>query len=269
MTVIGHLATAGVVAGTTGLIPTRTTFRLIAYYVLVMAFFVLWIHHADPKQAAALYIDWTGNIAGLYFVWKFWRGTTGQRFFVAMLVGSQLLGGFSHPFDLLVLKINGAVPVGKWEPQNFWHTPLFALAYCLLASPLVWMALKIPYRRALGGLVFGYALHISMDTITYNFPIYWLWPFSGWGWAFAQAWIPETTGTATTFGAVLYRFRDTDYNPHWGWVIYQTEPLINVLLSFLFAAQQTMRHWGLALPVENRTPPVEIPTVSDVLNDAS
>ena len=169
MTVIGHLATAGDRRRcTTGLIPVAHDLpphRLLR-----------------PRHGDLRLLDRTTRIrsrprrststgpatsSGLYFVWKLLtpRHAEGKRFFVAMLVGSQLLGGFSHPFDLLVLKINGSGPqVGKWEPQNFWHTPLFAIAYCLLAvAPLArWLALKIPYQASRSvAWCFGYgAAHL-------------------------------------------------------------------------------------------------------------
>jgi hypothetical protein len=268
MTVIGHLATATIVAGSTGLVKPKVTLRTIAYYVAVMAFFIAWIHYRDPKSIAALYIDWTGNLAGILFLALYARkGTVGERFFCAMLIGSQLLAGFSHPFDLLLLKTIGYVPEGIWRPQHFWHTPLFGFTYCLLVSGAVWKLLKMPrYTLALGGLCLGYALHITADTITYEFPIYWFWPFSDWGWAMTDAFVPSFTGVATTFGHVLYKFGDVNYNPHWGWVIYQTEPLINVLLAGLFCVQLAVRAALYKTSVENLGEPnTEVPLDIDQL----
>jgi len=256
MTVIGHLTSIGVTAGTAGLISARAAVRLIAYYVVVMAAFIIWTRVADPRSLGALYIDWTGNLGGLLFVYLYgasrWRG---ERLFIAALIGSQLLAGFSHPFDFVLLRLTGHIPDGMWRPQHFWHTPLFALSYCALVSPLVARLLKLDLRTAFIGLALGYGVHIACDTITYDFPIYWAWPFTDRSaFSFETAFRPVCDGTYTTFGSVLYWFGDAantptglaTYNPKWSWVIYWAEPLVNVLLAALFCLVAAARRTGLA-----------------------
>jgi hypothetical protein len=255
LTVIGHFASVGIISGTAGVISPKVTWRIIAYYLVVMLVFVAWTHVADPRSVAALYIDWTGNLAGLLFVYLYARkGQLSERFFVAMIIGSQLLGGFSHPFDFILLKAIGHIPEGMWRPQHFWHTPLFAVAYSTLVAPLVAKLLRVSFKQAWCALVLGYALHIVADTITYDFPIYWFWPFTDWGaFSLEAAFRPECAGTYKTFGSVLYWFGDNantptglaSYNPHWSWIIYWAEPLVNLLLAALFIVTFTLRKAGL------------------------
>lgn len=242
MTPIGHFTSSGLVAGISCLISPKVTTRIILYYILVMGIFFVWIRFPHSARAVQLYIDWAGNVASIFILVLFFRGTHEQRLFIGILVGSQLLAGFSHCFDGFVLWLNGSIPNGMWRPHHFWHTPVFAVVYSALVTPLFSVLLRLkPYRDVFAMILIGYLLHILADTITYDFPIYWFWPLTDKGAvSIARAWIPpgDHTGFANAFGNPLYHFGFSPENPYWGWTMYRAELVVNLLLATLFFIQR-------------------------------
>jgi len=247
MTPLGHFATCGLVAGMSGVVSRKTTWKVAGFYAATMIPFAVWTHFFSPGMSAMNYVDWMGNLAGLFVLAWWWRTRSPEsRSLLVILVGSQLLAGFSHTGDLIMLHVAGYIPAeGMWRPHHIWHTPVFALVYCGLTAHLVSALVGLKSAgKAFLLLLLGYLLHVVGDTLTYDFPIYWLWPFSDFGaMSLAKAWMPSTD--CAGFGNALYTFGASEHNPKWGFTIYTAEPLVNALLFVLFALRGGAQRFGI------------------------
>jgi hypothetical protein len=231
MTPLGHLAFTTQTFSLAGLIKLKDFTKILIAYLLSMIVIYFWASWFKPTLWIMYFYDDITWVIFLVLVIYRYRDELGVRLLIAALVGSQVLSGFSHAFDRLSLILFGTVSTGMWEPHNFWHSPLFAIMPCLVFTPIVTRFLKIPNR----GLVFltlylGYSLHVLADTITYDFPIYWAWPFSDFKWSIYQAFAPPIPAGSGLFGHPFINVGTSAYNAQWGWVMYAAEPAIIAIL---------------------------------------
>jgi hypothetical protein len=237
MTPIGHFISATAVAGTTDVTTERETFAAFAYYALFLA--VFWaLTRAFPPGPWAMHVhDTFGNAALLFFAVAWSRKETRRRCFVCLLIGGQVLAAYTHAFDLLALKLTGSVPEGMWRPHNILHTPLAALLVPLVAAPLVRLLVgRIGYWRIYFYLSLGYFLHIFMDSITYDYQLYPLWPLSGFSLSLAGM-IQRPDAVSAWLGNPLYVFSGPSQENVDGFIVYRSEPLINLSLMALYAVK--------------------------------
>ena len=230
MTNIGHIAFTTQFFSLAGWVKIKDSTKIFLAYLLSMSVIYLWANWLKPSLWIMYFDDDITWLIFLVLVIYRYRGEIGARLLIAALVGSQVLSGFSHAFDKLSLMVFGTVPTGMWEPHLFWHTPIFALMPCLVFTPLMCRFLKIPGRGVIfAALYVGYLLHILADTITYDFPIYWLWPFSDFKWSIYQAFAPPIPSAAGLFGHPFINFGTSSYNA-WGWIMYASEPTIVIIM---------------------------------------
>lgn len=231
MTPIGHLALTTSAYSFSGMITPRDAGKIYLSYGVIMFIVFFWATWGGGSMWIMHFIDLITWVVFFAIFFSRYRGTTGEKSLIAALIGSQILSGFSHTFDKLSLMIFGSVPEGMWQPHIFWHSPLFAIMPCLVFTPVVSRLLKIPGRLLVfASLYLGYALHILADTITYDFPIYWLWPFHDFHWSIYRSFCPPLPVELGKFGSSFVNFGTSDYNAKWSWIMYSSEPAINLIL---------------------------------------
>ena len=237
MTPVGHFMCASAVAGNVGLTSEKETWCCFAYYVLFLVVFLILSLILVPGKWGMYIHDWFGNVALIFFLF-FWGRAADERkrCFVSLLIGTQILSGFTHIFDVLAFKSLGYVPTGMWRPHNILHTPLAAIVIPLMALPLVSYLMKgLSYKKAYFYLSLGYFLHIFADTITYNYQIYPLWPLSSFHVALVDFFQRPDVVSSQFLGAPLYIFEGSTKMNVDGFIVYKSEVLINFLLIALFS----------------------------------
>lgn len=252
MTPIGHFASCAVATGLLRLTTTRETLLLLGYYVLFLVAFAVTTSFVAPGHWAMHFYDWFSNVAGLVLLVLWLRAEPRRQLALAIFIGALLLAAFTHVFDRLFLLFAPALPQGRWRPHLFMHTPVFAVAYCALWTPLVALAMRTRVSWGLWlALVFGYVLHIFGDAITYDFPIYWLWPVHDVHSSLAVFFQPPGVRTAWLGNPAYVVAPPSVLNPE-GWVVYKAEFLVNALLvaayGFTLAFRAVQRRPGLAAP---------------------
>lgn len=117
---------------------------------------------------------------------------------IAIIFG-DIASALSHGADAFLLFANLTTEAGLvehqrdvWRPHNLWHTPVFAIIasvaamFCIFAF-FDWYAnrtkdqmwkFRTPLPMLMLAFFIAYYLHILGDTMTYEFPVYWFWPFS-------------------------------------------------------------------------------------------
>lgn len=237
MTPIGHFMSAAAVAGTVDLTTERETLWCFAYYAIFLAVFAVLAQLFLPGPWAMHLHDDFGN-AGLLFFLAIWlRKTPRQKYFLCLLLGGQVLSAYTHIFDVLALKIIGAVPEGMWRPHTILHTPLAAIVISLAAAAILRPLLRgTAFRGVFFFLLLGYAMHIVMDTWTYAFPVYPLWPLSSMHASLAGFFQPPDAVSAW-LGHPLYVFSRPDAANIDGFIVYSSEVVVNALLAALFFAK--------------------------------
>ncbi|MFH1874567.1 MAG: hypothetical protein ABH859_05205 [Pseudomonadota bacterium] len=240
MTPIGHFMSASAVAGSLDLISKRNTFLCFAYYLLFLIIFYVTTLFFNPGPWAMYLHDQFGNVALLFFIIFWGRKDEKKQYFVAILIGAQILSAYTHIFDVLALKLLGEIPTGMWRPHNIMHTPFAALLVSLIVLPVISFLMKNKNFKALYFyLVLGYLLHIFADTITYNYQIYPLWPISSFHFAlidFFQR--PEVV--SNFLGNPLYIFSQPSVENIDGFIVYQAEVAVNFLLAAFFI----IKYWS-------------------------
>ena len=89
------------------------------------------------------------------------------------------------------------------------------------------------YKQLYFFLSLGYWLHIFADTITYNYQIYPLWPFSSFHFALID-FFQRPDAVSRWLGNPLYVFSKPSQENIDGFIVYRSEVLINILLAALF-----------------------------------
>ena len=236
MTPVGHFMCASAVAGNIGLITERETWYCFAYYAFFLVVFLILALILVPGKWGMYTHDWFGNVALIFFLFYWGRAADKRkRCFVCLLIGTQILSGYTHTFDMLALKVLGQIPSGMWRPHNILHTPLAAIVVPLIALPLVSFLMKrLDYKKAFFYLSIGYFLHIFADTITYNYQIYPLWPVSSFHVALVDFIQRPDVVSSQFLGAPLYIFEGATKENVDGFIVYKAELLVNLLLVALF-----------------------------------
>jgi hypothetical protein len=237
MTPVGHFMCGAAVAGNCDVTSEKETNLCFSYYLLFLLCFFILSRMFQPGVWAMYLHDWFGNAALLFFIVAWSRKEPRQRFFVCLLIGGQILSAYTHIFDAIFLKFTGAVPEGMWRPHNILHTPLAALIIPLIALPFVRLLVgKISLWKIYFFLSLGYFAHIVADSITYNFQLYLLWPFSGFHLSLAGM-IQQPDAASSLLGNPLYVFSPPSRENIDGFIVYQAEVLFNMLIMALFTVK--------------------------------
>lgn len=234
MTPIGHFMCASAVAGNVDLLERRETVFCFGYYFLFLTVFAIFAIFTPPGKWAMYLHDQAGNLALLFFLIFWSRKDEAKQSFVCLLIGGQILAAYTHLFDWFSLKLLGEIPVGMWRPHNILHTPLMALIVSAVAAPIVGLLVKgLGYKRTFFFLLIGYLLHIFVDSITYDFGLYLLWPFDSFKISVISFF--QSPDAASGFlGNPLYVFEESTVENIDGFIVYKAEVFVNLVLATLF-----------------------------------
>ncbi len=86
----------------------------------------------------------------------------------------------------------------------------------------------------------GYVLHILMDTMTYQYGIYVLWPLSDIRWSLIAV-FQQPDAVSRWLGNPLYMFEPPSAHNIDGFIVYMSEVALNVLLALLVAFKYASR----------------------------
>jgi len=242
---LNHLLFAVLLVTPAGLSPYRLTAKMLACYAatasvgyVALGLSMDFIHLTDiVAYVIILYV--------LYLAWV--KHENLLKLFMLCLA-TVAIAGASHGADR-VFGILWQVPAADspLRPHNIWHSPLFALALSVIAalampralnllSNLVYKIRAMELARfppktppLIAATYLGYLVHIFADSITYDFDVWWLFPFSDvhfslydlantgrllaldtanpWGWAFYQL-TPALIVCASVFACLYYLARD-------------------------------------------------------------
>ena len=117
---------------------------------------------------------------------------------IIMILFASFVASNSHPADFLIVLLGMTTfdileenRYNMWRPQNLWHTPLFSLIAAIIISLILFYGMEILAKRAKNERIrfrtplltliivswIGYLIHILGDTLTYDFEIFYFWPF--------------------------------------------------------------------------------------------
>jgi hypothetical protein len=242
VTPIGHFTSSAVTAGTAGFLKPKEVFIVGAYYVLfLIVFHFLAVTYGPGMWGMDVYN--TASDIPFYGLLIFWfrRGTRGRKLALCVGIGALVLSAYSHLFDKITLHFLPDLPEGMWRPHNVFHTPFAAIALSALAAPLLAWGMKLPDRRTIfGALALGYLLHIFVDTTTYNYPIYWLWPFSDLNTDFIH-YFQAPDVSSKWLGDPFFVASPPVHNNPQGYIMYVSEPLINLAMLFFYGVVVAVR----------------------------
>lgn len=114
-----------------------------------------------------------------------------------LCAATMVIAGFSHSGDRLFALV-GQLPsmTSPLRPHNLWHTPTFGLLLSALAALLIprllnsvrrgiakvrkieWARFNPRFVPLLAATYLGYLIHVFADSITYDFDVWWGFPFS-------------------------------------------------------------------------------------------
>lgn len=241
MTPIGHFISCAAVGSVADLTSERETAWCAAYYVLFLAVFGVCAHLMAPGMWAMYLHDWFGNAALIFFLVAWGRAAPRQQAFVCLLIGAQILAAYTHLFDTIALKTMGMVPEGMWRPHNILHAPLAAVVVSFIATPLVRLLTKgLSFTRVFFFCAVGYVLHILMDTMTYQYGLYVLWPVSDMRWSLISV-FQQPDAVSRWLGNPLYMFEPPSVHNIDGFIVYMSEVALNVLLALLVVFKYASR----------------------------
>ncbi|UCE13577.1 MAG: hypothetical protein JSV04_15535 [Candidatus Heimdallarchaeota archaeon] len=124
---------------------------------------------------------------------------------IIMIFFASFVAANSHPVDFIIVLLGtttfDALEENRdnmWRPHNLWHTPLFSLIAAIVISVVLFYGMeilanrtkneRIRFRTPLLSLILvswtGYLIHILGDTLTYDFDIFYFWPFHDFGASF-------------------------------------------------------------------------------------
>ncbi|HEY1555720.1 MAG TPA: metal-dependent hydrolase [Kofleriaceae bacterium] len=178
------------------------------------------LHTYDTFSDAPFYI--------LLIVW--FRSERRKQLTLGVFIGGLILAAYSHLFDKAFLLFVDDLPTGMWRPHNMIHSPFFGLALSALAVWPLAKLMKLPDRLPLfAAMAIGYLLHICMDTITYDYPIYWAWPVSDYHMTFYTAFHAPDVQSQWLGNPYFIADMPLKSNPQ-GYILYWSEILLNILL---------------------------------------
>ncbi len=237
MTPIGHFMCAAAVAGCSDVTSKRETSYSFLYYAIFLALFGIFAAVLSPGKWAMYFHDWAGNIALLYFFFA-WRKDGGKKgAFVLLLIGGQVLSAYTHAFDSIFLWRDGFVPEGFYRPHNILHTPLAIVVVPLIALIPVRLIVKnVSLRLAYFSMVLGYLMHVVADSVTYDYPLYLLWPVNDFS-ASLVSLFRGPDSVSAWLGNPLYLFETGSAANTDGYIVYKAELFVNAALAFLFGVK--------------------------------
>jgi hypothetical protein len=254
MTPIGHLTSSAVVAGSAGLLkPREMAWATVWYLVFLVVFSILRFTIAEGEWGMHVYD--TFSDAPFYVLLLVWlRKERRKQLTLGIFVGGLILAAYSHLFDKAFLLFMSDLPDGMWRPHNMIHSPFFGIALSALFAPLLARLMKMPDRLPLFCvLLLGYLLHIVMDTITYDYPIYWLWPFSDYHSTFVHAFQAPDATSSWLGNPYFVAVKPLKSNPQ-GYILYWSELLLNVLLLAFYWMVIGVRHVTGRQPSRSASP---------------
>lgn len=170
-----------------------------------------------------------------HFLHRSLKGDRNLFILFCSLFGAIFLAGFSHIGDYLWILL-GNVPsmYSPIRPQNLWHVPIFAFSLSLISIPILieiveyfssrfdlYSFPKFNFRSILSATFLGYLFHIFTDSITYDFDIWWFYPFS------------KTHFSLYDLANEGILMMETSTNP-WSWVYYYlTIPILLFVLIYV------------------------------------
>lgn len=212
-----------------GLSSYRLTAKIVACYVvtIVIGYAVLGL--------SMNFINFTDIVAYLiilYILYLAW--VKKEPFFKLFMLctATVTIAGNSHGADSIFGLIGQLPPMSSpFRPHNFWHSPLFALSLSIIAVLTIprilnllsgfiartrrieWAKFKPKTLPLLAVTYLGYLIHIFADSITYDFDVWWLFPFSNVHYSLYDL---ANTGELLALDPA---------NP-WGWVFYYLTPAL-------------------------------------------
>ncbi len=266
MTPIGHLTSSSVVAGSAGFLKPREMVWATAYYGLFLIVFSILRATIAPGDWGMTVYNTFSDVPfyALLILWA--RKERRKQLTLGIFIGGLVLAAYSHLFDKAFLLMFPDLPEGMWRPHNIFHTPLFGIALSALVTPLLARIMKMKDRLPLfAALVLGYMLHITVDTITYQYPIYWFWPFSDYHATFITAFQQPDAVSSWLGNPFFIADMPLQSNPQ-GYILYWSELLLNVILLGFYWMVTGVRYLAaraLAAQDVQHAPPAEkrdIPT---------
>ncbi|MHA2365040.1 MAG: hypothetical protein ACXAC7_13870, partial [Candidatus Hodarchaeales archaeon] len=121
---------------------------------------------------------------------------------IIIIFFASWVASYSHAVDFLIVFFGTTTydklleyKTSMWRPHNFWHTPLFSLLATIIITIIIFYGMELlakktkdenlRFRTPLFMLIvvfwIGYLIHILGDTLTYDFDIYYFWPFHDYG----------------------------------------------------------------------------------------
>jgi hypothetical protein len=230
MTPIGHFTSSAVVAGSAGWLKPRELLYWTIWYVVFLVVFSI-LRAMIPWGEWGMHVYDTFSDVPFYLLLIVWfRGERRRQLTLGIFIGGLILAAYSHLFDKAFLLFMDDLPDGMWRPHNMIHSPFFGIALSALFAPLLAKLMKLPeWLPLFCALLIGYFLHIVMDTITYEYPIYWLWPFSDYHSTFIHAFQAPDATSSWLGNPYFVAVPPIKSNPQ-GYILYWSELLLNVLL---------------------------------------
>jgi len=242
VTPIGHFTSSAVVGGSAGFLKPREMLWATLYYVFFLVVFSILRATIAPGDWGMTVYNTFSDVP-FYALLIFWlRKERRKQLALAIGIGGLVLSCYSHLFDKAFLLFMPDLPDGMWRPHNMIHTPMFAIALSALVTPLLARLMKMKsWLPLFAALVLGYMLHITMDTITYDYPIYWLWPFSDYHSTFITAFQQPDAVSSWLGNPFFVADMPLKSNPQ-GYIMYWSEPLLNAVLLAFYWMVTGVRH---------------------------
>lgn len=189
------------------------------------------------------FINFTDLVAYLIILYILYLAWVKKKPFFKLFMlctATVAIAGSSHGADRLFGLMGELPPMSSpFRPHNFWHSPIFALALSIIAVLIIprilnllsgfiarmrrieWARFRPETIPLLAATYLGYLIHIFADSITYDFDVWWLFPFSNVHFSLYDL---ANTGKLLALDPA---------NP-WGWVFYYLTPAL-VICVIVFA----------------------------------
>jgi hypothetical protein len=236
---LSHLLFVILLVTPLGLAPYRLTLKIVLFSAVVAGL----AYAAFGITANFIYVsEVVAHLVILYLLYLILiRKKPFLKLFMASLA-AVVIAGFSHWADQILIWVDRCPPMtSALRPHNFWHAPLFALALSaavvLVTPPIlnllsrgisrmskikpIWIKPKLVPLLAV--TYFGYLTHIFTDSLTYDFNVWWLFPFSNVNFS-----LFDLANEGVRF------LPPSPANP-WGWWYYYLTPAL-VIAAFVFFA---------------------------------
>lgn len=191
----GHMLFAFAIAIGIGLYPAQPMKKLLFFMIAVMFVNFLIAAFLENPIYNGIGVMLRAPVIG-YLLYKRSQSSSAEdqarlEQLAIVLFGATYLSAASHAFDQ-VLDDSGFFIEWRdmWRGHNVWHAPMTAIIFSFLTALIVFYGFRyigeskneifITRSTVLGlflACTFGYFTHIIADTITYDFQIFWFFPF--------------------------------------------------------------------------------------------